>query len=88
MKDRAHSSVQHAEVVLNGNDRETIEACQRGDADAFAALLEANKDKAIAIQSEEVYERYMKYLRGCQHYFADEMLDVSLVTYLKPGAAA
>jgi cyclopropane-fatty-acyl-phospholipid synthase len=30
----------------------------------------------------------MKYLRGCEHYFADEMLDVSLVTYLKPGAAA
>jgi cyclopropane-fatty-acyl-phospholipid synthase len=50
--------------------------------------LEANKDKAIEIQSEEVYERYMKYLRGCEHYFSDEMLDVSLVTYLKPGAAA
>jgi cyclopropane-fatty-acyl-phospholipid synthase len=50
--------------------------------------LEANKDKAIAIQSEEVYERYMKYLRGCEHYFADEIIDVSLVTYLKPGALA
>ncbi len=49
--------------------------------------LEANKDKAIEIQSEEVYERYMKYLRGCQHYFTDEMLDVSLVSYLKPSAA-
>jgi cyclopropane-fatty-acyl-phospholipid synthase len=49
--------------------------------------LEANKDKAIEIQSEEVYERYMKYLRGCQHYFGDEALDCSLVTYLKPGAA-
>ncbi|MEO8816101.1 MAG: cyclopropane mycolic acid synthase family methyltransferase [Mycobacterium sp.] len=48
--------------------------------------LEANKDKAVAIQSEEVYERYMKYLRGCEHYFTDEILDVSLVTYLKPGA--
>jgi cyclopropane-fatty-acyl-phospholipid synthase len=29
----------------------------------------------------------MKYLRGCRDYFADEMLDCSLVTYLKPGAA-
>lgn len=46
--------------------------------------LEAQKDKAIAIQSEQVYERYLKYLRGCQRYFADEMLDVSLVTYHKP----
>ncbi|OBH20209.1 methyltransferase domain-containing protein [Mycolicibacter terrae] len=50
--------------------------------------LEAHKDAAIAIQSEEVYERYLKYLRGCQHYFADEMLDVSLVTYRKPGSGS
>jgi cyclopropane-fatty-acyl-phospholipid synthase len=50
--------------------------------------LEANKDKAIEITSEEVYERYMKYLRGAEYYFTDEVLDVSLVTYLKPGAAA
>jgi hydroxy mycolic acid synthase MmaA4 len=48
--------------------------------------LEANKAKAIEIQSEEVYDRYMKYLRGAEYYFTDEMLDVSLVTYLKPGA--
>jgi cyclopropane-fatty-acyl-phospholipid synthase len=50
--------------------------------------LEANKAKAIEIASEEVYERYMKYLRGCEFYFSEEMLDVSLVTYLKPDAAA
>jgi len=50
--------------------------------------LESNRDKAIEVTSEEVYNRYMKYLRGCEHYFSDEMLDVSLVTYLKPGAAA
>ena len=49
---------------------------------------ESNKDKAIEVTSEAVYNRYTKYLRGCEHYFADEMLDCSLVTYLKPGAAA
>jgi cyclopropane-fatty-acyl-phospholipid synthase len=49
--------------------------------------LEANKEKAIEIQSEEVYNRYMKYLRGCQEKFEDEYIDVNLVTYLKPGAA-
>jgi cyclopropane-fatty-acyl-phospholipid synthase len=48
--------------------------------------LEANKDKAIEITSEEVYNRYMRYLRGCRDYFAYEGLDCSLVTYLKPGA--
>src|SRR6201999_3939500 len=39
--------------------------------------LEANKAKAVEIQSEEVFERYMKYLRGCEFYFSEEMLDVS-----------
>ena len=50
--------------------------------------LESNRDKAIEVTSEEVYNRYMKYLRGCRDFFADECLDCSLVTYLKPGAAA
>ncbi|MEB3032022.1 cyclopropane mycolic acid synthase family methyltransferase [[Mycobacterium] nativiensis] len=48
--------------------------------------LEAHHDEAVAIQSEEVYERYMKYLRGCEYYFTDESLDVSLVTYAKQSA--
>lgn len=52
----------------------------------WSDALEAHKNQAIAIQSEEVYQRYMKYLCGCARYFADEMLDVSLVSYLKPGA--
>jgi cyclopropane-fatty-acyl-phospholipid synthase len=52
----------------------------------WAAALERNKDAAIAVTDEENYERYMKYLTGCQFYFVDEGLDVSLVTYLKPGA--
>jgi cyclopropane-fatty-acyl-phospholipid synthase len=28
-----------------------------------------HKDKAIALQSDEVYQRYMKYLAGCQGMF-------------------
>jgi cyclopropane-fatty-acyl-phospholipid synthase len=54
----------------------------------WADTLEANKDKAIEVTSEEVYNRYMKYLRGCHLYFTEDCLDVSLVTYLKPGAVA
>ncbi|OBJ30851.1 MULTISPECIES: cyclopropane mycolic acid synthase family methyltransferase [Mycolicibacter] len=53
----------------------------------WADALEANKETAIEIQSDEVYQRYLKYLRGCEYYFIDEVLDVSLVSYLKPGAA-
>ena len=39
--------------------------------DMWAAALEAHKDEAIAIQSEEVYDRYMKYLTGCAELFRD-----------------
>ena len=53
----------------------------------WAAALENHKDEAIAATDEENYNRYMKYLKGCQYYFVDESIDVSLVTYLKPGAA-
>ena len=42
----------------------------------------------FAATDEENYHRYMKYLKGCQYYFIDECIDVSLVTYLKPGAVA
>lgn len=54
----------------------------------WAEALERNRDEAVATTDEENYHRYMRYLRGCQYYFIDESIDVSLVTYLKPGAAA
>jgi cyclopropane-fatty-acyl-phospholipid synthase len=47
-------------------------------------VLESNKDRAIEATSEEVYNRYIKYLRGCEHYFSEEMLDCLVVSYLKP----
>jgi cyclopropane-fatty-acyl-phospholipid synthase len=54
----------------------------------WADTLESKREIVLESFGEEVYNRYMKYLRGCQNYFADEMLDCNLVTYLKPGAAA
>jgi len=54
----------------------------------WADALEHNKEKAIEFTDEVNYNRYMRYLRGCQYYFIDESIDVSLVTYLKPGAVA
>ena len=45
----------------------------------------ARHAEAVAITSEEVYQRYMRYLTGCRDYFADEMLDVNLVSYHKKG---
>jgi cyclopropane-fatty-acyl-phospholipid synthase len=44
--------------------------------DIWAANLEAHKDEAIAIQSQEVYDRYMKYLTGCANLFRNRQTDV------------
>lgn len=49
----------------------------------WAANLEANKDKAIAIQSQEVYDRYMKYLTGCADLFREGYTDVAQFTLTK-----
>jgi len=54
----------------------------------WADALESNKDAAVEATDEENYHRYMRYLKGCQFYFIDERIDVSLVTYLKPEAVA
>ena len=51
--------------------------------DIWAAALEARKDEAIAIQSQEVYDRYMKYLTGCAKMFRDRQVDVFQFTLEK-----
>ena len=37
--------------------------------DIWAANLRANRERAIEIQSEEVYDRFMHYLTGCSKLF-------------------
>jgi len=51
--------------------------------DLWAAALAAHKDEAIAIQSEEVYDRYMKYLTGCAELFRAGYTDVNQFTLEK-----
>jgi cyclopropane-fatty-acyl-phospholipid synthase len=51
--------------------------------DHWAASLEAHKDEAIEIQSEEVYERYMHYLTGCAKGFRVGYIDVNQFTLEK-----
>jgi cyclopropane-fatty-acyl-phospholipid synthase len=51
--------------------------------DIWAENLQARKDEAIAIQSEEVYERYMKYLTGCADGFRVGYIDVNQFTLEK-----
>jgi len=54
--------------------------------DIWAAALEARKDEAIAIQSDEVYERYMRYLTGCAELFRNGNTDVCQFTLVKPAS--
>jgi len=38
-----------SKMVLDAHDREVIEACQRGDADAFRLLFETHRDRVYSI---------------------------------------
>jgi cyclopropane mycolic acid synthase MmaA2 len=51
--------------------------------DIWAAALEARRDGAVATQSEEVYERYMRYLTGCADMFRKGYIDVNQFTLAK-----
>ena len=51
--------------------------------DMWAANLAANKDRAIAITSVEVYDRYMKYLTGCADFFHRGITNVGQFTLVK-----
>jgi cyclopropane-fatty-acyl-phospholipid synthase len=51
--------------------------------DLWAEALEAHKTEAIEIQSEEVYERYMKYLTGCAKGFRIGYTDLIQFTMQK-----
>ncbi len=49
----------------------------------WAANLAANRDRAIAIQSEEIYDRYMHYLTGCEQFFIKGISNVGQFTLTK-----
>ncbi|MBV9089802.1 MAG: class I SAM-dependent methyltransferase [Mycobacteriaceae bacterium] len=51
--------------------------------DTWAAALQSHRDQAIAVQSEEVYDRYMHYLTGCAKGFRVGYIDVNQFTLEK-----
>lgn len=55
--------------------------------DTWAGALQAHRDEAIEIQSEEVYDRYMKYLTGAANLFRDGYTDVCQFTLEKRSFA-
>jgi cyclopropane-fatty-acyl-phospholipid synthase len=48
--------------------------------DHWATALACRKDEAIAVQSEEIYDRYMRYLTGCAELFREGYIDVCQFT--------
>jgi cyclopropane-fatty-acyl-phospholipid synthase len=51
--------------------------------DFWSEALESNRERAIELQSEEVYERYMKYLIGCAKAFRVGYTDCNQFTLEK-----
>jgi cyclopropane-fatty-acyl-phospholipid synthase len=51
--------------------------------DLWAEALQAHRDEAIAIQSQEVYDQYMKYLTGCAKAFRMGYVDCNQFTLEK-----
>ncbi|AQA05790.1 SAM-dependent methyltransferase [Mycobacterium sp. MS1601] len=51
--------------------------------DLWAQALQARRADAVAIQSEEVYDRYMRYLTGCADLFRNGNTDVCQFTLVK-----
>jgi cyclopropane-fatty-acyl-phospholipid synthase len=51
--------------------------------DTWAANLKANRDRAIAVQSEDTYERYLRYLVGCADFFRRGITEVAQFTLTK-----
>ncbi|MBV9641038.1 MAG: class I SAM-dependent methyltransferase [Mycobacteriaceae bacterium] len=51
--------------------------------DIWAKNLEAARDEAVAATSDEVYERYMKYLTGCADFFRRGISELGQFTIAK-----
>ncbi|WP_370330061.1 cyclopropane mycolic acid synthase family methyltransferase [Mycolicibacterium hippocampi] len=51
--------------------------------DTWAEALEAHHDEAVAATSEEVYQRYMKYLVGCSDFFQRGISELGQFTLTK-----
>jgi cyclopropane-fatty-acyl-phospholipid synthase len=51
--------------------------------DMWAESLEANRLQAIEITSDEVYDRYMRYLTGCADFFRRRITNVGQFTLVK-----
>ncbi len=64
-------------------ERDDLTASYVRTLNTWAHALEAHRDQAIAVTSEEVYDRYMKYLLGCADFFNRNVSYVEQFTLVK-----
>jgi cyclopropane-fatty-acyl-phospholipid synthase len=69
-----------AKAGFNLTRRQSLQLHYARTLDLWAAALKAHHSEAIEIQSEEVYQRYMKYLTGCAKLFRMGYIDVNQFT--------
>ncbi|OBG60166.1 MULTISPECIES: methoxy mycolic acid synthase MmaA3 [unclassified Mycobacterium] len=75
---------QHAAKVGFGVTRvQSLRADFARTLDLWAEALRARRKEAVEIQSEEVYERYMRYLTGCARAFRTGYIDCNQFTLQK-----
>lgn len=64
-------------------DRDDLTASYVRTLTTWAHSLEEHREQAIAVTSEEVYDRYMKYLLGCADFFNRNVSYVEQFTLVK-----
>lgn len=74
-----HSS----KMGFNLKRRQSLQLHYARTLDHWAEALQAHHSEAVAIQSEEVYQRYMRYLTGCADAFRAGYIDVNQFTLAK-----
>ncbi|WAJ44062.1 cyclopropane mycolic acid synthase family methyltransferase [Mycobacterium sp. Aquia_216] len=68
---------------FNLSRRQSLQLHYARTLDRWALALEEHHSEAVRIQSEEVYQRYMKYLTGCARAFRAGYIDVNQFTLRK-----
>jgi cyclopropane-fatty-acyl-phospholipid synthase len=72
-----------SKMGFNLTRRQSLQLHYARTLDHWAEALQAHHSEAVEIQSEEVYQRYMKYLTGCANAFRAGYIDVNQFTLQK-----
>lgn len=72
-----------SKMGFNLKRRQSLQLHYARTLDRWAEALQARHSEAVEIQSEEVYQRYMRYLTGCADAFRAGYIDVNQFTLAK-----